>query len=234
MATQDELKKRAALRAVEFIESDMVVGLGTGSTTQFAVERIAERIKAGELKNIVGIPSSVRTEKLALKLGIPLASFDDQPQINVTIDGADEVDPDLNLIKGGGGALLREKVLAQASRQNIIIVDGSKISPQLGTNWTLPVEVIPFALKTEENYLRYLGARVSVRIRDGGSLFRTDQDNLILDADFGPIADVKKFADLLNQRAGIVEHGLFLGLASDVIVAAEDGIRHLKRKREKQ
>ena len=107
MATQDELKKRAAFRAVEFVDSDMVLGLGTGSTTRFAVERIAERIKTGDLKNIVGIPSSIQTEKLARELGIPLAGFDQRSQIDVTIDGADEVDPDLNLIKGGGGALLR-------------------------------------------------------------------------------------------------------------------------------
>ncbi len=231
MTTQDELKQKAAFRAVEFIESDMVVGLGTGSTTRFAVERIAERIKAGELKNIVGIPSSVQTENLAQQLAIPLAGLDEQSQINVTIDGADEVDPDLNLIKGGGGALLREKVLAQASRQNIIIVDESKLSPRLGTNWALPVEVIPFARKSEENFLKSLGASVTLRIRGDGSPFRTDQNNLILDADFGQISDLQKLTGQLNERAGIIEHGLFLGLAGDVIVAAEEGIRQLSRKR---
>jgi len=231
MTTQDELKQKAAFRAVEFIESDMVVGLGTGSTTRFAVERIAELIKAGELKNIVGIPSSVQTENLAQQLAIPLAGLDEQSQINVTIDGADEVDPDLNLIKGGGGALLREKVLAQASRQNIIIVDESKLSPRLGTNWALPVEVIPFARKSEENFLKSLGASVTLRIRGDGSPFRTDQNNRILDAGFGPIADLQKLAILLNERAGIIEHGLFLSLANDVIVAAEEGIRQLSRKR---
>jgi ribose 5-phosphate isomerase A len=230
MATQDELKKRAAFRAVEFVDSDMVLGLGTGSTTRFAVERIAERIKTGDLKNIVGIPSSIQTEKLARELGIPLAGFDQRSQIDVTIDGADEVDPDLNLIKGGGGALLREKVLAQASRQNIIIVDGSKLSPQLGTNWALPIEVIPFACKAVEIFLGSLGASASVRTRDDGSPFQPDQNNLILDAFFGQINDPVKLALLLNERAGIVEHGLFLKLASDVIVAAAEGIRHLKRK----
>jgi ribose 5-phosphate isomerase A len=182
------------------------------------------------LKNIVGIPSSIQTEKLARELGIPLAGFDQRSQIDVTIDGADEVDPDLNLIKGGGGALLREKVLAQASRQNIIIVDGSKLSPQLGTNWALPIEVIPFACKAVEIFLGSLGASASVRTRDDGSPFQTDQNNLILDAFFGQINDPVKLALLLNERAGIVEHGLFLKLASDVIVAAAEGIRHLKRK----
>jgi ribose 5-phosphate isomerase A len=230
MVSQDELKQKAAFRAVEFVDSDMVIGLGTGSTTRFAVERIAACIKAGELKNIVGIPSSVQTEELAQKLGIPLAGFEEHAQIDVTIDGADEVDPDLDLIKGGGGALLREKVLAQASRKNIIIVDDSKLTPKLGSNWALPVEVVPFAWKAEELFLNALGASVSVRTLNDGRSFRTDQGNLILDAFFGPMADPKKMALILNERAGLVEHGLFLGLASDVIVAGKEGIRHLKRK----
>ncbi len=229
MATQDELKQQAAFQAVEWVESGMVVGLGSGSTANFAVQHIAERIKSGGLKNIVGIPSSTRTEKLATELGIPLVGFDEKQQIDITIDGADEVDPDLNLIKGGGGALLREKVVAQASRQNIIIVDASKLSSHLGTKWALPVEVIAFACKTEASFLKSLGASVSIRSQDNGSYFKTDQNNLILDADFGPITDPKKLALLLNERAGIVEHGLFLGLASDVIVAEASGIRHLKR-----
>jgi len=227
---QDELKQQAAQRAVEFVHSGMVVGLGTGSTTAFAVMRIGERIKSGDLKNIVGIPTSIRTEKLATELGIPLCGLDDQPVIEVTIDGADEVDPALNLIKGGGGALLREKVVAQASRQNIIIVDESKLSPHLGTRWAVPVEVIPFAAKTEENFLKSQGAAVSLRLDDQGRPYQTDQNNFILDANFGEIEDPNGLAARLNERAGIVEHGLFLGLASDVIVAAEDAIRHLKRK----
>ena len=230
MTTQDELKQKAAFRAVEFVESEMVIGLGTGSTARFAVERIAARIKNGELKNIVGVPSSLQTEKLAQEMGIPLSDLDQSSQIDVTIDGADEVDTDLNLIKGGGGALLREKVLAQASRQNIIIVDDSKLSPQLGTSWALPIEVIPFACKAEENFLKSLNASVTIRLHADGSPFRTDENNLILDALFGPIEDPEKLSRMLNERAGIVEHGLFLGLANDVIVAGEEDLRHLKRK----
>lgn len=229
MKKQDELKQKAAHRAVDFVYSGMVVGLGTGSTTAFAVMRIAERLKSGDLKNIVGIPTSIRTETQAAELGIPLCGLDDQPLIDVTIDGADEVDPALNLIKGGGGALLREKVVAQASRQNVIIVDESKLSPCLGTRWALPVEVIPFAVKTEENFLKSQGAVVILRLDDKGQPCLTDQNNFILDADFGEMADPADLAAKLNERAGIVEHGLFLGLASDVIVAAEDEIRHLKR-----
>jgi ribose 5-phosphate isomerase A len=226
---QDELKQKAAQRAVEFIESGMVVGLGTGSTTAFAVIRIGELLKSGDLKNIVGISTSIRTETLAGELGIPLCGLDDQPLIDVTIDGADEVDPDLNLIKGGGGALLREKVVAQASRQNIIIVDEGKLSACLGTHWALPIEVIPFAVKTEENFLKSQGAAVTLRLDGKEQPYQTDQNNFILDANFGAMPEPDDLAAKLNERAGIVEHGLFLGLASDVIVAAEDGIRHLKR-----
>lgn len=226
---QDKLKQNAAKCAVEFIESGMIVGLGTGSTTEFAVRRVAERLKSGDLKNIVGIPTSIRTQKLAEKLNIPLGTLDDQPDIDVTIDGADEVDPELNLIKGGGGALLREKVVAQVSRRNIIVVDESKLSPCLGTCWALPVEVIPFAVKTEGNFLKSRGAAVTLRLDGKGHPYKTDQNNFILDANLGEMADLNDIAARLNERAGIVEHGLFLGLASDVIVAAEDSIRHLKR-----
>ena len=229
MTPQDELKQQAAIHAVELVESGMVVGLGSGSTANFATQRIAERINSGELKNIVGIPSSARTEKLARKLGIPLVDFEEQQQIDITIDGADEVDPNLNLIKGGGGALLREKVVAQASRQNIIVVDESKLSSHLGTKWALPVEVIVFASQTEAAFLQSIGASVTIRRADDGRYFITDQNNLILDADFGPLDNPAKLAQQLNERAGIVEHGLFLGLTRDVIVAATNGIRHLKR-----
>jgi ribose 5-phosphate isomerase A len=231
MATQDELKQKAGFRAAEFVESGMVVGLGTGSTTEHAVKRIAKRLKAGELKKIVGIPSSVRTEKLAQELNIPLVGFDTHPQIDITIDGADEVDPDLNLIKGGGGALLREKVVAQASRRNIIIVDESKLVPKLGTGWALPIEVIPFARYTEEKFLSDSGGAVTVRTNDDGAPFSTDQNNLILDTNFGQINEPSNLAAQLNERAGIVEHGLFLNLATDVIVAREGGIKHLTRQR---
>jgi ribose 5-phosphate isomerase A len=228
MTPQDELKQKAAHVAAGFVESGMVVGLGTGSTTQFAIERLGELIRCGRLRDIVGIPSSLRTEKAARELGIPLTNFDLHPQIDVTIDGADEVDPDLNRIKGGGGALLREKVLAQASRRNIIIVDQSKLAPRLGTKWALPVEVIPFARATEERFMTSIGATVTLRSKDGRPV-ATDQGNLLLDAAFGPMGNPAAIAEQLNSRAGIVEHGLFLGLAHDVIVAGKDGIRHLKR-----
>ena len=229
MTSQDELKKKAAIQAVDLIESGMVVGLGTGSTAKFAVERMAEKIQAGDLQNIVGIPSSDRTEKLAHQLNIPLTDLETHPEIDLTIDGADEVDPDLNLIKGGGGALLREKIIAQASRINIIIVDESKLSPLLGTMWALPIEVVPFACKTEQLYLESIGGSVTLRVDESESAFLTNQQNFILDTHFGQIADPNGLVSRLNDRAGIVEHGLFLGLATDVIVAGRKDIRHLRR-----
>ena len=223
----EEFKKQAAVKAVELVSSGMVVGLGTGSTAKYAVERIGALYQSGELKDIVGIPSSVQTEKLALAVGVPLTTFEAHQVIDINIDGADEVDPQLNLIKGGGGALLREKVIAQASRRNVIIVDEGKISDQLGTHWALPIEVVPFAGPSETRYLEELGAEVSIRKKDGGDFFKTDQNNLILDADFGPMADPASLAVKLDNRAGISGHGLFVGLTSKVIVAGKDGIREL-------
>lgn len=229
MAAMDELKKQAAYRAVEFIQSGMTVGLGTGSTVKFALERIAELLKSGQLKNILGIPSSIRTERLAASLSIPLTTFEEHWVIDLTIDGADEVDPSLDLIKGGGGALLREKILAQASRRNIIIVHEGKLSRQLGASWPLPLEVLPFAMPLIAEYVQALGARATLRKRKDGEIFLTDQNNWVIDAHFGPIPDPAKLGNLLNQRAGIVEHGLFLGLATDVVVAGKDGIQILQR-----
>jgi ribose 5-phosphate isomerase A len=228
MDTLTRMKQKAAYRAVEFVKSGMVVGLGTGSTHKFALQRMADLLKRKQLEHIWGIASSFETEKMANALGIPLTTFEYHLNIDLTIDGADEIDPDLNMIKGAGGALLKEKILQQASRRVIIIADESKLSPRLGTQSSLPVEVIPFAVNTEENFLQSLGASVSLRVNMDGSPYRTDQDNLILDAKFGPIPDLKKLAVLLNERAGIAEHGLFLGTASDVIIAGTKKINHLR------
>lgn len=229
MDTQDGLKREAAFRAASCIESGMVLGLGSGSTMTFVLEHIADRLKRGKLKDIVGIPSSSQIEKLARSLGVQLASLDDHSMIDLTIDGADEVDPDLNLIKGHGGALLREKILAQSSRREIIVVDDSKLSPALGEKSRLPVEVIRFGWRSQIRYLESLGARTTVRKTANGDFYRTDQDNLILDCDFGPILEPLRLAGKLKERAGIVEHGLFIDCASEVIVAGKRGIRHLTR-----
>ena len=227
--TEEQLKQRAAERAVEFVKSGMVVGLGHGSTAIFAVRRIARLLHEGQLQDILGVPCSLQVKEEAHQLGIPLTTLDEHPVVDLTIDGADEVDPDLNLIKGGGGALLREKIVAQASRREIIVVDESKLSPALGTHWPVPVEIVPFSWRSQAAYLESLGAQPVLRLNSDSTPHKTDQGNLILDCHFGPISDPAQLAAQMNERAGIVEHGLFLGLATDVIVASVEGIRHLKR-----
>jgi len=222
-------KRQAAERAIEFVDSGMVIGLGHGSTAVFAVRRIAELFKAGALKEVLGVPCSAQVEAEARQLGIPLTTLEEHPVIDLTIDGADEVDPNLDLIKGAGGALLREKIVAQASLREIIVVDESKLSPALGTHKALPVEVAPFGWRTQAVYLESIGAQVSVRQASSGTLFKTDQGNLILDCTFGPIAHPVQLSTMLSERAGIVEHGLFLGLATDVMCAGSEGVRHLRR-----
>lgn len=223
-----QYKQMAAEQAVDFIESGMVIGLGSGSTALCALEGIAAKLDAGELKDIVGIPCSRFIQREALKLGVPLTTLDDRPMIDLTIDGADEVDPQLNLIKGGGGALLWEKIIAQASRRVIIIVDERKLSPMLGTLWAVPIEVVPLGWHTHVDYLETLGAEAERRSGENGAAYRTDEGNFILDSKFGPIDDLNLLDRRLKQRAGIVEHGLFLGLATDVIVAGADGVRHIE------
>jgi ribose 5-phosphate isomerase A len=207
----------------------MVIGLGHGSTAIFAVRRLAQLLQTGTLSAILGIPCSTQVEAEARRLGIPLTTLDEHPTIDVTIDGADEVGPNLDLIKGAGGALLREKIVAQASRREIIVVDESKLSPALGTHSVLPVEVVPFGWRAQAAYFESIGARASVRQGSEGTLFKTDQGNLIIDCAFGPIAQPTLLGATLSERAGIVEHGLFLGLATDVICAGAEGVRHLKR-----
>jgi ribose 5-phosphate isomerase A len=227
---QARYKQQAAERAVEFVKSGMVVGLGAGTTAIYAVRRIAQLLGEGRLRDIVGIPCSTTVEAEARRLAVPVTTLDEKPVIDLTIDGADEVDPELNLIKGGGGALLREKIVAQASRREIIVVDESKPSPKLGTHWALPVEVVPFGWRSQALYLESLGARFTVRPGEVGTPFKTDQGNLILDCAFGPINNPSELASRLGSRAGIVEFGLFLGLATDLIIAGKNGIRHLTRK----
>lgn len=225
----ETLKKIAAEKAVEFVESDMVVGLGAGSTAHYSLIKISEEIRNGSLKNIIGIPCSNQVEQEALKYAIPLKSFSEVSEIDITIDGADEVDKSFNLIKGGGGALLREKIIAEQSKLEIIIIDEGKLSSKIGTNWALPVEVLPFAKYPSITFIEKLGAKVTLRKSDSQSTFYTDQDNLILDCDFGPIHDPISLSNQLNNRAGIIAHGLFLDLATDIIIAGESGVRHLKK-----
>lgn len=224
---QIKFKQQAAEYAVKFVQSGMAVGLGTGSTAIFATRRIAQRLAEGELKDITGFATSSHVWREALCLGIPMMDDVMPRSIDLTVDGADEVDLEKNLIKGGGGALFREKIVAQASQRVIIAVDESKISPQLGTNHVLPVEVLSFGWHSQLRFLEALGARVVCRTQPDGSRFTTDSGNMILDCDFGLIRNPAELALILGARAGIVEHGLFVGLASDLIIAGKTGIRHL-------
>ncbi|MCH7927701.1 MAG: ribose 5-phosphate isomerase A [Candidatus Dadabacteria bacterium] len=225
----NKLKNKAAVEAVKNVESGMVLGLGTGLTANFAIREISRLLKEGSLKDIVGIPSSNQTEKLALELGIPLITFEQKSEIDLNIDGADEVDPDLNLIKGGGGALLREKIIAQSSTRNIIVVDEQKMSQKLGTKWAVPVEIIEFSYKPVAKYLEDLGAEVTLRKNQNGETFKTDQGNIIVDCNFGQIENLGELNKALNSNAGIVEHGLFIGITDEVIVGKSTGVDYLRK-----
>lgn len=223
--TLDEHKQAAGELAAGWVESGMVVGLGTGTTAAYAIRAIGARIAEGQI-DIVAIPTSSASEKEAIAAGITLTSLADHPMVDLTIDGADEVDPDLNLIKGGGGALWREKMVAQASARLVIVVDETKPTERLGGRVVLPVEVSPFGWRPEAEYLDDMGAGVTLRRAGGGAEFVTDGGNWILDAAFKPIADAPVLAGRLARRAGVVEHGLFLGLATDLLVAGPNGVEH--------
>lgn len=226
----EEFKKIAAEKAVEEIESGMVVGLGTGSTVFYAIQKLAEEIRTGSLINIVAIASSIQSEKLANKLNIPIISFHEKQEIDITIDGADEVDKYLNLIKGGGAAHLREKILVQASKKFIAVVDESKLSNKLGEKWAVPIEVVKFAYPVIEKYIDEINGKPDLRTYENGSPVVTDEGNYIIDGDFGIIQNLFELAEKLESKAGIVEHGLFLRLASKVIVAGKSGVQILDKK----
>ena len=221
------LKQQAAEHAAEFVQSGLVIGLGTGSTAIFATRRIARRIQSGDLRDVLAIPTSQATEAAARELGIPLTTLAEHGRVDITIDGADEVDPGLNLIKGGGGALLREKIVAQATARLVIVVDESKLVDRLGAAWAVPVEVIPFGWQSQAAWLKSLGGAPTLRMA-GAEPYRTDQGNIILDCAFGPIFEPAGLARDLRSRAGIVEHGLFIGMAREVVVAGPGGLRHLR------
>ncbi|KAE8736322.1 putative ribose-5-phosphate isomerase 2 [Hibiscus syriacus] len=228
--TQDDLKKIAAYKAVEFVESGMVLGLGTGSTAKYALDRIGELLRQGKLTNIVGIPTSKKTQEQALSLGIPLSDLDRHPTIDLAIDGADEVDPHLNLVKGRGGSLLREKMVEGACKKFVCIVDESKLVKHLGGNGlALPVEVVPFCWKFTANKLQNLfqrsGCVAKLRNDCEGNPFVTDNGNYIVDLYLKKeLGDSQIASDAILRVAGVVEHGMFLDMATTVIVAGERGI----------
>lgn len=224
-----DFKRQAGETAVDrFVESGMVIGLGHGSTAIWAHRRIAEKLKSGDLKDIIGVPASRQVEVEVAPLGIPLATLDDRPRLDLTLDGADEVDEWLNLIKGGGGALLREKMLVQNSARFVVVADQGKMSPRIGTKWFVPIEVIRTGWATHLEYLTGLGGMGARRGVDRPYI--TDEGHYIIDWRFGAINNPESLAARLKARAGIVEHGMFLGLADDLIIAGPEGIQHLTRK----
>ncbi|KAL6190002.1 hypothetical protein ACLB2K_036403 [Fragaria x ananassa] len=232
LLSQDELKKIAAYKAVEYVESGMVLGLGTGSTAKHAVDRIGDLLRQGKLHSIVGVPTSKKTHEQAVSVGIPLADLDSHPVIDLAIDGADEVDPHLNLVKGRGGSLLREKMVEGACRKFVVIVDESKLVKHLGgSGLAMPVEVVPFCWKFTARRFQSLfeeaGCVAKLRTCSGakGEPYVTDNGNYIVDLYFKEdIGDLKAASDAILQLAGVVEHGMFLDMATTVIVAGERGI----------
>ncbi len=220
----ESLKKLAGEKACEYVKDGMVVGLGTGSTVKYTILKLGKMVAGG--LDIKGIPTSIQSERLAREAGIPLTTFDDEAVIDVTIDGADEVDPNLNLIKGGGGALTREKIVAYNSKKEIIVVDGSKMVDALGA-FKLPIEVIPLGCNATRGHIESLGASCSLRHLDG-KIFVTDNGNYILDADFGKIGAPMELERELRHIVGIVENGLFVNLTDVVIAGRENGIEVLR------
>jgi ribose 5-phosphate isomerase A len=227
-SNEDQLKKAAAESAVALVTDGMIVGLGTGTTAAFALSAIGRRVSEG--LRIVGIPTSERTATQARALGISLTSLEQERQVDITIDGADEVEQgSLNLIKGHGGALLREKIVASASKRLVIIVDDSKLVDHLGTKEAVPVEVVPFAWQVTAQYLAKLRAKASLRRTPDGQPFHSDGGNYIVDCMFEQGIAGPPLAGEMDHVVGVVEHGLFIGLTSEVHVAGANGVRVLKK-----
>jgi ribose 5-phosphate isomerase A len=228
----DAQKRAAAARAVDFVRPGMRLGLGTGSTARPFVELLAERVRAG--LDVIAVPTSEATRSDAERLGVPLTSLDQTPELDLTVDGADEIGPDLSLIKGGGGALLREKIVASASARMIVIADETKWVAALG-RFPLPVEVVPFGLAATRRAIEAAAAAAGcagpVQLRRGsdGHAFVTDGGHWILDAAFARISDPKSLADRLDGIAGVVEHGLFIALAQTAVIAGVNGVRVVER-----
>ncbi len=224
-----DLKAQAAVAALDYVQSGMTIGLGTGSTTSYFVDLLGQKLKTGELKDICGVPTSEKTASRARAWKIPLVSLDEVSVLDLVVDGADEVDPNLDLIKGLGRALLREKIVESHTRQFIVVVDESKLVAKLGTKGPLPVEITSYAAKAHIRWLNTLGCRAELWLEADGTPAMTDNGNYLAKCWFeNGIPDVLDLAEKLAWRAGIVEHGLFLGMASLVIVAGQEGIRKLE------
>jgi ribose 5-phosphate isomerase A len=231
MTDQNALKRAVAAKALEYVKDGMKLGLGSGSTAEIFVEMLAPRIRGGE--KLLCVPTSEKTAALARKMGFTLASLDDLAPLDLTVDGADEADRNLDLIKGGGGMLLREKIVAAASRQMVVIADESKLVPRLG-RYPLPIEVVEFGHKSTATRLAaalaaagYANVPMTLRQRDG--VFKTDSGNVIYDCAFGAIQNAPKLAAAISAVPGVVEHGLFIGVATTLLIAADGEIEAINR-----
>jgi ribose 5-phosphate isomerase A len=220
-------RQRAAEHALGYVESGMTIGLGTGSTATFMLHGLATRLADGRLQRVTGVPTSEVTAALARELGIPLTTLDRQPHLDLALDGADEIDPQLRLIKGLGGAMLREKIVAASAARFVVMAAVSKCVERLGERSPLPVEVVAFGLPLCVRRLRALGGAPALRRDRSGAPFVTDEGNLILDCNFGIIADPEALAASICAIPGVVAHGLFLGMASLAVIAGPDGIVEL-------
>lgn len=223
------LRKEAAHQALTYVRDGMILGLGTGSTATHFVDMVGEGLRSGALRDIVGVPTSTATEERARALGIPLSTLDENPRLDLAVDGADEVDPDLNLIKGLGRALLREKVVESHADLLVIVVDESKVVSRLGRG-PLPIEIVPFAVETQVRWLATLGCRAELWHEDEGPPIVTDNGNYLVRCWFPDgIEDAYALAHTLAERPGVVEHGLFLDMADIAVVASAGGTRVLER-----
>jgi len=227
-----DFKKQAAAQALTLVRGGMILGLGTGSTTAYFIEMLGEKLKSGDLQGIIAVPTSERTAARARALDIPLATLKDRPYLELAIDGADQVDPDLNLIKGLGRALLREKIVEIHAETFVVIVDASKLASRLGVGKPLPVEIVPFAAEAHVRWLNTLGCRAELWHEQDGTPVVTDNGNLMARCYFSDgISDPYALAQTLAERPGIVEHGLFLDMADKVIVGGPEGTQMLKKAR---
>ena len=224
--TQDEAKRMAARRALEFVEDGMSLGLGSGTTSAMFIQELGERVKGG--LRVRGVATSAASQKLAESLSIPITNFDEAPELDLAVDGADEVGPGLALIKGGGGALLREKIVESAAKKFIVIADNTKLVNKLG-KFPLPVEVVKMALPLVTRRLAALGLNPTLRHHKDGSVYLTDENNFILDCAAGEISDPQETAAKIRSIVGVVEHGLFLNMASLALIASDGGVVEVVR-----
>ena len=215
------LKRRAAERAVEFVKDGHIVGIGTGSTVRYVIQSLGKRVESGD--QLIGVPTSKQSERLAREFKIPLRQLNEVVRIDLVIDGADELDADFNMIKGGGGALTREKLVALSSSLRVIVIDETKLVSRLGKKYRLPVEVLAFGWRYSQNRLLQLGCSVYLRMR-GSEVFETDNGNYILDCDFDGIEDVAEMEKRIKIIPGVIESGLFIGLADRVIIGYDDHV----------